>query len=333
MPWKLDSIEVLFEVIAMKQFKNILLLEPVNENLLALAKNLLQSHQSKMTLMSIAPELEEPIVTTEDGRAVDLQSLIKDEFQSRLNNKIQRLNKDEFRVESVVVDEGQAYLQVIRQVQKEGHDLVMMIADGVNRVRDQLFGTLSMHLMRKCPCEVWIVKPSRDRLKNVFAAVDPDPTNSDRDRLNVQILKRSMAIAKNNNADLHVVHSWNSIGSGLDLGRRWMNRQEVRLHTEKLAESHRRRLGKLLEDHCDGSEIVHMVQGNPGTVIPETVKAVKGDLLVMGTVCRTGIPGFFVGNTAESILSQVDCSVLTIKPDGFVSPVAFDEPALVETCV
>ena len=46
-----------------------------------------------------------------------------------------------------------------------------------------------------------------------------------------------------------------------------------------------------------------------------------GILLVMGTLCRTGIPGFFIGNTAETILNQVDCSVLTVKPKGFVSPV------------
>ncbi|MDJ0891306.1 MAG: universal stress protein, partial [Gammaproteobacteria bacterium] len=39
------------------------------------------------------------------------------------------------------------------------------------------------------------------------------------------------------------------------------------------------------------------------------------------TVGRTGIPGFFIGNTAENLLSQVECSVLTVKPSGFVTPV------------
>jgi nucleotide-binding universal stress UspA family protein len=42
----------------------------------------------------------------------------------------------------------------------------------------------------------------------------------------------------------------------------------------------------------------------------------------MGTVCRTGIPGLIIGNTAERVLDVVDCSVLTVKPEGFVSPVA-----------
>ncbi|MDH5473944.1 MAG: universal stress protein [Gammaproteobacteria bacterium] len=41
----------------------------------------------------------------------------------------------------------------------------------------------------------------------------------------------------------------------------------------------------------------------------------------MGTVGRTGISGFFIGNTADSVLRQVDCSILAIKPEGFVTPV------------
>jgi hypothetical protein len=43
--------------------------------------------------------------------------------------------------------------------------------------------------------------------------------------------------------------------------------------------------------------------------------------MVMGTVCRTGTAGFLIGNTAETVLADVTCSVLAMKPDGFVSPV------------
>ena len=44
-------------------------------------------------------------------------------------------------------------------------------------------------------------------------------------------------------------------------------------------------------------------------------------LIVMGTVARTGLSGLFMGNTAEEILRSVDCSVLAVKPEGFVTPV------------
>ena len=44
----------------------------------------------------------------------------------------------------------------------------------------------------------------------------------------------------------------------------------------------------------------------------------------MGTVVRTGIDGLFIGSTAAKVLRQVDCSVLTVKPDGFKTPVKLD---------
>jgi hypothetical protein len=42
----------------------------------------------------------------------------------------------------------------------------------------------------------------------------------------------------------------------------------------------------------------------------------------MGTIGRSGVPGLLIGNTAERMLSAVDCSILALKPEGFVSPVA-----------
>ena len=67
---------------------------------------------------------------------------------------------------------------------------------------------------------------------------------------------------------------------------------------------------------------LHLMKGHARHVVPIKVQELDVDLIVMGTVARTGIPGFLMGNTAESILNQIDCSVLAIKPFGFVSPVS-----------
>ncbi len=40
----------------------------------------------------------------------------------------------------------------------------------------------------------------------------------------------------------------------------------------------------------------------------------------MGTVGRGGIPGLSIGNTAEAILDQLQCSVLAMKAPGFKTP-------------
>jgi nucleotide-binding universal stress UspA family protein len=69
----------------------------------------------------------------------------------------------------------------------------------------------------------------------------------------------------------------------------------------------------------------HVPKGRAGKVIPSFASKLKVDLIVMGTVARTGIPGLIMGNTAETILSQISCSVLAVKPPNFITPVTLEE--------
>ncbi len=64
---------------------------------------------------------------------------------------------------------------------------------------------------------------------------------------------------------------------------------------------------------------VHLLNGAAGQVIPRLVARDRFDLLVMGTIARAGVPGLLIGNTAERMLGEANCSVLAIKPRGFVS--------------
>ena len=67
---------------------------------------------------------------------------------------------------------------------------------------------------------------------------------------------------------------------------------------------------------------LHVEHARPAEYLPDLAQRVGADLVVMGTVAHTGIPGFFIGNTAERILSRLTCSALTVKPTGFITPVA-----------
>jgi nucleotide-binding universal stress UspA family protein len=69
----------------------------------------------------------------------------------------------------------------------------------------------------------------------------------------------------------------------------------------------------------------HLVKGLARKEIPALANQIEADMVVMGTVVRTGIPGFIMGNTAETILNQIDCSVLAIKPSGFVTPITLED--------
>ena len=90
---------------------------------------------------------------------------------------------------------------------------------------------------------------------------------------------------------------------------------------------HRRGLTELLQSYplLDLKSQVYMLKGKPGHLIPKLAAEMEMGLIVMGTVIRTRVAGLLIGSTAERILRQVDCSVLTVKPDGLVTPVRLDE--------
>ena len=297
-------------------FSSVLLVHPVDKPTLQRTAELLSRKTAKMTLFSMvasSPEKNE----LEDY----IQKLVMEDQRKTLEKIAEPLKQNGIKTQ-IEINSGQSFIDVIRQVIIGKHDLVVMMADGPKTIREQLFGSTSMHLMRKCPCPVWVVKPSRRKsLRKVMAAVDPDPENETRHSLNQGILRHAKRIAEKSGAALHIVHGWSVFGGEVDRSRRWVKKAEVRLYLEQAASEHRQRLNELLADEGIDPVNVHLVQGKPGEIIPKKASEIGADLLVMGTVCRTGVPGFFIGNTAETVLGQVDCSVLTIKPADFVTPV------------
>lgn len=131
--------------------------------------------------------------------------------------------------------------------------------------------------------------------------------------------------------ELHIVHSWKSISEST-LRSPFINtpEEEIVAYMNEVKELHSTSLDALINDVTNnlGADVLdylkpqkHMVKGNARKEIPALAKSIEADLIVMGTVGRTGIPGFIMGNTAETILNHIDCSVLAIKPPGFETPV------------
>jgi nucleotide-binding universal stress UspA family protein len=78
------------------------------------------------------------------------------------------------------------------------------------------------------------------------------------------------------------------------------------------------------DEYAHLSPSFHLPKGSAKEVIAPLAMELEADLVVMGTVAHTSIRGFFMGNTAESILDQLACSVLAVKPPGFRTPVKED---------
>lgn len=232
---------------------------------------------------------------------------------------------------------GTPFLETIREVLRNGRDLVIKVAEDYDWL-DQLFGSDDMHLLRKCPCPVWLLKPQAPKTYQcILAAVDvndayPPQEMEIRQALNRQILEMASSLALSEFAELHIGSAWDAIGDSAMRHSAFMRspEEEVNAYVGQIRQHHAANLDALMREVAPyvGQEALdylkpttHLIKGGPRKEIPALAKQIEADLVLMGTVARTGIPGFFMGNTAETILNQIDCSVLAIKPPGFVTPV------------
>jgi universal stress protein E len=225
---------------------------------------------------------------------------------------------------------GTPFLEIIRQVLRDKHDLVILAAEGKGGLKERLFGSTSTHLMRKCPCPVWVVKAAkRAKYKRILAAVDTtsDFPDSDRDSLNPLIMQLASSLAQMDGSDLHLVQVWFLFAEEYLEGRAQLGKSGIQNLREDTKRQYTSKLNSLLAGINLKGLVVHKYlprSDNASRIIVKLAKNKKIDLLVMGTVCRTGLAGFFIGNTAEKVLSEVNCSVLTVKPEGFVTPVTLE---------
>ncbi|NLG67433.1 MAG: universal stress protein [Actinobacteria bacterium] len=235
----------------------------------------------------------------------------------------------------VKVAAGALFVEAIRAVLRDGHDLVMKAAENPSFLKS-LFGSTDMHLLHKCPCPLWLMKlPAQASYEDIIAAVDfdPDDLSPTVQGLNHAILELAGSIAMNEDATLHLVHAWEAYA---ELSMRVVSdvpdeRIAAHLQTQQIRhESGLNALGEALkevlgaEGYAHVSPRFHLLKGSPRKVIAELAAELPADLVVMGTVARTGVPGLIIDNTAQIILNQLSCSVLAIKPPGFQTPVRLD---------
>ncbi|MDX1764992.1 MAG: universal stress protein [bacterium] len=310
----------------MKRFKNILLIsdsENRDVNALKEALALSKNNKTRLTVAEVVEEFpQEMIDLSASIKIADLQEAVGKEAMKDLKAFVDGV-KEKGRPVTTKILVGTAFLEIIRLVLAKKHGLVMITAEGKTELGEMFFGSTTMHLMRKCPCPIWVFNPKHPRRHAVIlAAVDPDPFDEERDALNHRIMALASSMAEIKKAKLHVVHAWTPPTRNILVSRTLLE-QEVEMMVSETEKAHRLRLDVLLKKYVPRipEKQVHLLEGDAGEVIPELAKKLNVHLIVMGTVSRTGVSGLLIGNAAEKVLRQVDCSVLTAKPEGFVTPV------------
>jgi nucleotide-binding universal stress UspA family protein len=318
----------------MERFKSILAVvteDSLFEAAFAHALDLARENDAALTLVDVihaAPgELGRALAALSGERGPAIEDDVIAYHRSRLAALADRARAAKVDVSEAVL-QGSGFVEIIRMVLREGHDIVIKGATVSETCGGKIEGG-DMHLLRKCPCPVWMLTGAGDgRLDTVLAAIDPDPARGEVVvGLDRRVLELATSLAARAGATAHVIHAWclpeeQALRQGR-YGRDHGGEVDLLL-TRGEAEARQRVADAVKPFPQIAPRHVHVRKGLPGDVITAHAQSVAADVIVMGTVGRTGLHGFVMGNTAETILNRVTCSVIAIKPEGFETPITLD---------
>ncbi|HEY5622314.1 MAG TPA: universal stress protein [Gammaproteobacteria bacterium] len=312
----------------MKRFKKLLFVADGNDGerqALGRAAELAEANGATLTLFDAVssdnfvpsdPTLE-PLL--DDIREAHLQARLEE-----LEELAAALRPEHASLElAVVARSGNTARAAIRAVVTDGYDLVVKAPEGGSQRFNMLFGSTDQHLMRKCPCPVWIIRPRDDhRFSKILAAVEIDPNEAAAGPLATQIMEMSTSLAEMDDAELLVAHAWH-LAAEAKLKTGHIDMGLVERIIADMGATHRKSVEALVAAHPYAKTTIHVIKGEAGHVIADLADEQQVDLVIIGSVGRSGVPGLMIGNTAEKVIASVDCSVLTIKPPGFETPLRF----------
>jgi nucleotide-binding universal stress UspA family protein len=219
---------------------------------------------------------------------------------------------------------GRPGAALIQEVVRSGHGLLVR-----SHVRDlaadpRPFGAIDMELLRHCPCPVWLVGAGApQRPWRILAAIHANPADATEQALNAVILDWGLTLKGcGDDAQLTILQAWTAFGGSVLRSR--MSSEEFAAFVEAARRTEREALSEFLTPFSGRltDVAVELAHGEPEDAIARFVESHGVDVVVMGTVARTGIAGLIMGNTAERVLQRLRGSVLAVKPPGFEAPVA-----------
>lgn len=286
------------------------------------ALRIADANNAALSAFIVCPPLPKELAQYKDGFKTSLiQRLVE---SIRAAREASQVSETAVSLDIEVEGGGMPAERIIRHVLKHADDLLIKRAAG-NEV-DRGIKAVDMELLRKCPCPVWLCRPIRREWNTtkVAVAIDPQCHEPEGRDLSERLLQVSRSLADQCDGELHIVSCWDYPYENSLRNSPWIHMPDHEVHrtVNNACNLNRAALDKTIAYSGIGGRLqVAHVRGSPDRMIPGYVKQEGIDILVMGTVARKGIPGFFIGNTAENVVQNLACSLLTLKPNGFVSPV------------
>ncbi|MCE0558780.1 universal stress protein UspE [Motilimonas sp. E26] len=223
-------------------------------------------------------------------------------------------------IDTKVIWHNRPFESIIQETLDFGHDLVVKATHHHPKLQSVIFTPTDWHLLRKCPEPLLLVK-KHDWPENgtILAAINATAEDDEHLALNDKITNEALDVAKMINAHVSVVNAYPSTPMNIALELPDFNPVEYR---DAIKERHQQMLQKHGEKHAIPLDRQHVIEGLAEDVIPQIAEELDAELVVLGTVGRTGLSAALIGNTAEHLIDSLNCDLLALKPHDYVSPLS-----------
>ncbi len=308
-------------------FKSILVVVDLDSEIEAitrLTEQLASRTDAKIHILGVVPEF--PIPAFRSTQASKTARDMSANLVNELTEKVAALDKALPERASSSMVTGRLIEQVNQAVMLYQVDLVMKAAAGTQESPRPVFGSVDKRLIRKCPAPVWVVRPDiGTEFDSIAVAVDrPDiyADSDDRRDLALSLIDHSLMLASFFDIKtVHVVYAWDAVGADILRSPRYgISAVEAEDYMRECEADNRAWLDDFVKvatkrfGKTDAKLSPEPVFGRPRVVLVDKVEELKADILIMGTIARTGALGLLIGNTAEDVLDRLACSVLALKP-------------------
>jgi universal stress protein E len=223
-------------------------------------------------------------------------------------------------IDSCVVWHSRPFQAAIIEVLTNNYDLVVKATHPHSKLSAILFTPTDWNLLRKCPVPLLLVKHHQWPEKGkILCAIDcKSMKDNEHHLLNQQIIDEAKAMEKIINATTHMVNAYPSPPMNIMLE---LPEFDPINYEDGLKKFHQKALNEYAHDNNIPEQQTHLEQGLPEDVISNIAKEIDAELVILGTVGRSGLSATLLGHTAEQVIDQLDCDLLALKPTGFKSPI------------
>jgi nucleotide-binding universal stress UspA family protein len=214
--------------------------------------------------------------------------------------------EDQFQL---IVDDGTPQALILSNAEEWKADLIFMGSHGETDAADALLGSITNSVLRHAHCPVLVVRPSKMTRRIVAGTDFSDPS--------LNAVKAAAKEAARTSARLTVVHSLDLIWTPASYPAMAFGGNPTEMSAEEIKELEsvaQERLEEALKQANVTAEPL-ITTGAAGMAIIEVASEEKAQLIVVGTVGRTGLRRALLGSVAEAVAKGAPCSVLVVRND------------------